>query len=71
MSADLGIAWNEGFADYFAVASKTAISTAGLNIPGMATTPSAPTFYVGPANQLGSGYRANGQGGGARTTRSP
>ena len=33
MSSDLGVAWNEGFADYFAVACKTAISTRGAQYP--------------------------------------
>ena len=58
-STDLGIAWNEGFADYYAVACKTAISTAGLNITQLATNTANPTLYVGPSTLLGGSYPAN------------
>ena len=55
-SSDLGIAWNEGFADYFAVACKTAISTAGLNIWQLETDPNDPRYYIGPGSTKNADY---------------
>ena len=57
-AVDLDVAWDEGFADWYAVACKTAISTAGLNIPQMTSDTAAPKLYVRPGNNEADYYLA-------------